>query len=72
VLGKRDEKGHYYGRIFHDLRRSAVRSLVRGGVHPSVAMAISGNKTEAMFRRYNITDDRDKLRALEASREWNE
>jgi len=35
-------------------------------------MAISGHKTEAMFRRYNITDDRDKLRALEASREWTE
>jgi integrase len=71
-LGTRDEQDHYHGRIFHDLRRSAVGSLVRGGVHPAVAMAISGHKTQAMFARYNITDDRDKLRALEASREWNE
>lgn len=71
-LGTRDERGFYSGRIFHDLRRSAVRSLVRGGVHPTVAMAISGHKSASMFQRYNITDDRDKLSALEASREWTE
>ena len=35
-------------------------------------MTISGHKSASMFQRYNITDDRDKLRALEASREWTE
>jgi hypothetical protein len=31
-------------------------------------MSISGHETDTMFRRYNITDDRDKLAALEAAR----
>ena len=50
--------------LFHDLRRSAVRDLVRSGVSQSVAMSISGHRTASMFSSYNITDDRDQRKAL--------
>jgi integrase len=62
--------GKYHGLIPHDLRRSAVRDLIRAGVSQTVAMQISGHKTDAIFRRYNITEDKDLLAARDSLRAY--
>jgi Phage integrase family len=53
------------GRLRHDFRRTAVRNLERAHVPRSIAMKITGHRTEAVYRRYAIVSDADLQAASE-------
>jgi integrase len=59
------EQAGYSGKLLHDLRRSAVRNMERKGLSRSVAMQLTGHKTESVYRRYAITCEADLREGVE-------
>jgi hypothetical protein len=45
--------------------------MTRAGNSSTIAMSISGHKTDHIFRRYNITDIEDKKEAAKMVSEYN-
>ena len=60
------------GLLFHDLRRSAARQLIRSGTSKDVAKVVGGWKTDSMFSRYNVTGDEDLRDAMKKLTTYNE
>lgn len=66
------EKAGCPGKIFHSLRRTAVRQMIRAGIPIPLAKLWSGHSTDAVFYRYGILDTKDMRKAFEKVEQFRE
>jgi integrase len=66
------ERAGLKGMWFHDLRRTAIRQMERAGVPRTSAMKISGHRTEAVYRRYAITDKESTAEGMRKIHEFRQ
>jgi integrase len=59
-------------RLFHDLRRSATRYLVKAGIPSKTAQMITGHKDRGVFEKYNIVDNPDLAEGIQRYAEYRE
>jgi integrase len=62
----------YPGKLFHDFRRTAVRNLERAGAPRSMAMKMIGHRTETIYRRYAIEDEKMGQETIAKLGAWSE
>jgi len=53
------------GLLPHDMRRSAIRNFRRSGLSEHEGMALSGHKTDSVYRRYDIISESDLTEAMD-------
>jgi integrase len=54
----------------YDLRRTALRNMLRAGTHETVVMKISGHRSRHTFDRYNITSTEDLEAAIDKTKAY--
>jgi hypothetical protein len=58
--------------LLHDFRRIAVRNFECAGVPRSVAMKLTGHKTEHTYKRYDIVSQNDLQVAVDRLESFNQ
>jgi integrase len=58
--------------LIHDMRRTAIRNMVKAGISRKRAMQISGHLTESVFNRYDIGTEDDAVESGVTLREYHE
>jgi integrase len=61
----------YRGLMPHDFRRTAVSRMEAAGIPRKIAMAISGHKTDSVYRRYHIVSQDDLEQAGQRLLAWH-
>lgn len=53
------------GVVPHDMRRSGIRNFTKAGLGESEGMAISGHKSNSVYKRYNVIDEELQRQSLQ-------